>query len=184
MGYYPAKFLLASGLAWQTVLKKTEVKLELLTDIDMLLIAEKEINGGICHAIDQYAKANNKHMKNYGKNKESPYLKNWDVKYGSAQSQKFPVNKFEWIEDMSQFNEDLIKNYNEESEEGYYFAVDVQHPDRLHELHKDLSFLPERMKFGKIEKLVTNLYDKRWICQTYDNSKTSIKLCINFKINS
>ena len=57
MGYYPAKFLLASGLAWQTVFKKTEVKLELLTDIDMLLIAEKEINGGICHAIDQYAKA-------------------------------------------------------------------------------------------------------------------------------
>ena len=59
----------------------------------MLLIAEKEINGGICHAIDQYAKANSKYMKDYGKNKESPYLKNWDVKYGSTKSQKFPVNK-------------------------------------------------------------------------------------------
>ena len=65
----PAKFLLAPGLAWQAHLKKTEVKLDLLTDIDMLLILEKGIRGGICHSISRYAKANNKYMKEYDKNK-------------------------------------------------------------------------------------------------------------------
>ena len=65
----PAKFLSAPGLAWQAALKKTKVKLDLLTDIDMLLMVEKGIRGGICHSIYRYAKANNKYMKNYDKNK-------------------------------------------------------------------------------------------------------------------
>ena len=121
----PVKFLSAPGLAWQAALKKTEVKLELLTDIDMLLMVEKGIRGGICHAIHQYAKANNKYMKDYDKNKESSYLKYWDVNnlYGWAMSQKLPVNNFEWIEETSQFNEDFIKNYSEESDEGYFLKL-------------------------------------------------------------
>ena len=61
----PAHFLSASGLAWQACLKKTEVKLELLTKVDMLLMVEKGIRGGICHAINRYTKANNEYMKNY-----------------------------------------------------------------------------------------------------------------------
>ena len=70
----PAQFLSAPGLVWQACLKKTEVRLELLTDIDMLLMVEKGIQGGICHAIHRYAKANNKYTKNYNKNIESSYL--------------------------------------------------------------------------------------------------------------
>ena len=75
-------------------------------------------------------------------------------------AQKLPVNNFEWIEDTSQFNEDFIQNYNEESDEGYFLDVDVQYPQNLHELHNDSPFLPERMKIEKVEKLVTNLHDK------------------------
>ena len=70
--------------------------------------------------------------------------------------QKLQVNKFEWIEEISQFNEDFIKKYNEESDEGYFLEVDVQYPEKLHELYNDLPFLPERMKIKKVKKLVTN----------------------------
>ena len=75
----PPKFLSAPGLAWQAALKKTKVKLDLLTDIDMLLMVKKVIRGGICHSIYRYVKANNKYKKDYDKNKESPYLQYWDV---------------------------------------------------------------------------------------------------------
>ena len=75
-------------------------------------------------------------------------------------SQKLPVNKFEWIEGNSQFNEDFIKNYKEEIDKGYFLIVDVQYPEKLHELHNRLPFLSERMNIEKGEKLVSNLHDK------------------------
>ena len=75
--YYsdPAIILSALGLAKQAALKKTEVKIDLLTDIDTLLMVKKGIRGRISHAIYQNAKANNKYMKDYDKHKESSYLK-------------------------------------------------------------------------------------------------------------
>ena len=76
-------------------------------------------------------------------------------------SKWLPVNEFEWIKDTSQFNEDFIKNYNQESDEGYFLEVDVQHIEKLHELHNDFSLLPERMKIEKVKKLVANLHDKK-----------------------
>ena len=72
----PAHFLSLPGLAWQACLKKTNIKLELLTDYDMLLMVEEGIRGGICHSIHRYTKANNKYMKNYDKNEESLYIFN------------------------------------------------------------------------------------------------------------
>ena len=94
----PAHFLSAPGLAWQACLKKTEVKLELLTDVDMLLMVEKGIRGGICHAIYRYAKANNKYMMNYNKIREESFLQYLDANnlYGWAMSQKLPVSGFKW----------------------------------------------------------------------------------------
>ena len=74
--------------------------------------------------------------------------------------QKLPVNNFEWIKDTFQFIEDFIKNYNEENDEEYFLKVYVQYLEKLHELHNDLPFLPERMKIEKIEKLVADLHDK------------------------
>ena len=101
-------------------------------------------------------------MKYYGKNKESSYIQYVYVNnlYSWAISQKLPVNISERIKDTSQFNEDFIKNYNEESDEGYFLKVDVYQLEKLHKLHNDLPFLPDRMEIEKIEKVVANLYDK------------------------
>ena len=88
----PAHFLSAPGLTWKACLKKTNVKLDLLTDNDMLLMFEKGIRRGMCHATYRYAKANSKYMNNYDENKESSYLEYGDANnlYGWAMSQKLP----------------------------------------------------------------------------------------------
>ena len=74
--------------------------------------------------------------------------------------QKLPVDGFEWEKNILKFNEDFIKNYDEDSDKGYILEVDVEYPESLHELHSDLPFLPERMKINKCSKLVCNLYEK------------------------
>ena len=95
-------------------------------------------------------------------------------------SQKLPVNNFDLIEDTSQFTEDFIKNYNEESDKGHFIDVDVQYTKKLHELHSDLPFLSERMKIEKVEKLVANLLDKIEYVIHIKKFKTSIKSWISF----
>ena len=159
----PAHFLSLPGLAWQACLKKTNVKLEMLTDYDMLLMVEEGIRGGICHSIHRYAKANNKYIKDYDKNKESSYIQYLDANnlYGQTMSQKLPVNDFKWINNVSKINEKFIKNYDEDNDKGYIFEVDVKYPKKLHDLHSDFPFLPERMEIDKCKKLVCNLHDKK-----------------------
>ena len=123
----PAHFLSAPGLAWQACLKKTKVELELLADIDMLLMVEKGIRGGIFQATYRYARANNKYMNDYDKNFESSYLVFLDANnlYGWAMSQKLLINGFEWVKKLSRFNERFIKNYSEISDRGYFLEVDA-----------------------------------------------------------
>ena len=159
----PAHFLSLPGLAWQACLKKTNIKLELLTDYDMLLMAEEGIRGRICHSIHRYTKANNKYMNNYDENEESSYIQYLDANnlYGWAMSQKLPVNNYKWIEDKSKINEGFIKNYHENSKKGYILEVDVKYPKKLHDLHSDLPFLPRRIKTDKCKKLVCDLRNKK-----------------------
>ena len=94
---------------------------------------------------------------------ESSYLEYLDVNnlFGWAISQKLPVNGFEWVEELSQFKEDFIKNYDEESNKGYFLEVDIEYPKILHNLHSDLPFLPERKKIGKCDKLVCDFHAKK-----------------------
>ena len=75
-----ANVLSASGLAWQACLKKTGMKIESLTDVNMLLMVEKGIRGGKSHAIHRYAEGYDKYLKNYDKNKESSYIQFLDAK--------------------------------------------------------------------------------------------------------
>ena len=80
--------------------------------------------------------------------------------YGYPMCKKLPVSDFKWVDDLSIFTEDFIKNYDENSNKGYIFEVDVEHPKNLHKLHSDLPFLPERMKVNNCTKLVCNVQDK------------------------
>ena len=107
----PAYFVSLPGLAWQACLKKTNVELELLTDYDMLLMVEEGIRGGICHAVQRYAYANNKYMNDYDKKKKPSYIQYLDTTnlYGKAMTEKLPVKGFRWMEDISKIDEDFSK---------------------------------------------------------------------------
>ena len=128
----PIYFVSAPGLAWQACLKKTEVKLELITDYDMILMIKKGIRGGICQTTHRYAIANNRYMKNYDKNIESSYIEYLAANnlYGWAMSQKLPVKGFKWVKQkqLSKFNEDFIKKYDEDCIRGYFLEVDIDYP--------------------------------------------------------
>ena len=171
----PAHFLSAPGLAWQACLKKTKINLELLTDIDMLLMFEEGIRGGMCQTIQRYAEANNKYMKNYNKNKPS-YLMYLDANnlYGWAMCKKLPIGEFEWIH-PEDYKEDIIKNYDDNDEYGAILEVDIEYPKTLWGLHNDLPFLPSRKKIDNTEKVVTAIEDKKKIRGTHSHIKASIK---------
>ena len=128
----------------------------------MLLMIEEGIRGGMCQSTHRYAKANNKYTKNYDKSIDLSYLTYLDANnlYGSAMSQKLPVNGFMWYKYLSDFSEDFIKNYDENSDVGYFLEVDVEYQKKLWGSHKNLPFLPERKKLEKVEKLVCSIEDK------------------------
>ena len=109
---------------------------------------KKGIRGGICQAIQRYAKANNKYMKNYKKHIILSCLMYLDTNnlYGWAMSQKLPVNDFKWVKNLSQFNESFINNYDKNTDIGYFLEVDIEYLEELFNLDKDLPFLPERKK--------------------------------------
>ena len=128
----------------------------------MLMMLGKGTRRGMCQATYRYPKANNKYMKNYDKNKESLILKYLDANnlYGFPMRKKLPVSDLKWVDDLSIFTEEFIKNYDVNSHIGYNFEVDVEYPRNLHKLHSDLPFLPERMKINKCTELVCNVQDK------------------------
>ena len=101
----------------------------------------------------RYAKANNKYMKNYNKDMESSYLEYLYANnfYGWVLLQKVSVNGFKLVEEVSKFKEDFIKNYDEDSNKGYFLEIHVEYPKHFFNgvalsLHSDLPFLPKRNK--------------------------------------
>ena len=92
--------------------KKKQVELDLLTDVEMLLMIEKVIRGGICNAIHRYAKASNKYMSDYkDENKESSFVINGTL-ITCMVGQKLSTFRFEWVEDISKLTKDFTKNYD------------------------------------------------------------------------
>ena len=158
----PAHFYTSPGLAWKACLKKTGIRLELLTDPDMLLMFERGTRGGITQAVHRYAQANNKYMGDkFDPSKSSHYLQYLDANnlYGHAMSQKLPTGEFRWVEDLSEFTPERIHELVN-GNKGYLLEVDISYPPELHESHNDLPFLPERLELTGVTKLVPNLQNK------------------------
>ena len=65
------------------------------------------------------------------------------------------------VEDLSTIDEDFIKNYDEDSNVGYFIEAYIDYPKELHNEHSDLTFLPQRIEVNKFKKLICNLYDKK-----------------------
>ena len=129
----------------------------------MLLMIENGICGGVCHVVRSYAEANNKYMDNYNENKEASYLQYLDAYnfYGCPTTEKLPVGGFKWVKNVFKIDEEFIKNYNENSNIGFFLKVNIEYPKELHELHCDLPFLPEKIEINGHSKMACTRYDKK-----------------------
>ena len=156
----PAHFYTSPGLAWKACLKCTGIRLELLTDPDMLLMFEHGIRGGVTQAVHRYAVANDKYMNDkFDPKSESSYLQYLDANnlYGWAMSQLLPTGRFRWVS----IKPNEVGELAAHTDKGYLLEVDASYPRELHDLHNDLPFICERMETNGVEKLVPNLHNKR-----------------------
>ena len=127
------------------MLKITKVQIELFTDINMVLMTEKGIRGGLTQVIRKHGIANNKYLPDYDSGKKSTYLQYLDANnlYGYAMNKKLPLDGYKWADTVI-FTDEFIKNYNDNSDEGYLLEVDIVYRKELHSVHRDLPFLPEK----------------------------------------
>ena len=147
----PAHYYTAPGLSWDASLKITDVKLELLSDIDMLLMVEKGIRGGVSMVSNRYGKANNKYMGDRFDVKEpSKYITYLDANnlYGWAMSKPLPTHWFKWMK------RNELETWEKHT---CILEVDLVYPQSLHDLRNDYPLAPERIKVNKVDKLKPNL---------------------------
>ena len=142
----PAHYYTAPGLAWDTAMKVTEVELELLSDMDMLLMVEKGIRGGVSMISNRYGKADNKYKGNkFVASELSKYIAYLDANnlYGWVMSKPLPTHGFKWMK-VSE-----LKTWELHS---CILEVDLEYPESLHDLHSDYPLAPERVEVNKIKK--------------------------------
>ena len=201
-GLDPAHYVSSPGLSWDAMLKMTNVKLDLISDVDMQNFIEKGMRGGISTITHRHAVANNKYMRkeNYDPEKESSYIPYLDANnlYGWAMSQKLPRGDFRWIPSPEYIN---LDSYDENSAKGLILEVDLEYPPELHRLHNDYPLAPEKMvvreemlsdysreilrregmTIGKVQKLIPNLKDKEKYVLHYQNLQLYLKLGLKLK---
>ena len=162
-GLDPCHYFTTPGLSWDSMLKMTRVKLDLLTDIDMVMWIESGIRGGISQCANRYSKANNKFMKNYNPQEVSKFIMYYDINnlYGHAMIQNLPTGDFRWLErdEIDAFN---FENIPDDNTKGYFLEVDLYYPTHLHNQHNDLPFCPihKAPEGSKEKKLLTTLENK------------------------
>ena len=190
----PAHYFTTPGLSWDAMLKMTETKLELMSDVDMFQFIEKGMRGGISYIANRYGKANNKYMKEYDEKASSKYIMYLDANnlYGWAMSQYLPTGGFKWLNEK----EVNLSKYDDEFEKGLILEVDLEYPKELHDLHNDYPLAAEKIKvtenmlspycqkiaeqfgvkIGLVEKLVPTLFNKERYVLHYRNLQLYMSL--------
>ena len=166
----PGHYYTAPGLAWDAALKVTEVELELLSDMDMLLMVEKGIRGGVSMISNRYGKANNKYMGNrFVASELSKYIAYLDANnlYGWAMSKLLPTHSFKWMK---------VSELETWEVHSCILEVDLEYPRSLHDLHSDYLLAPEQIEVNKINKLIPYLWNKKKYVTHYENLKQYLSL--------
>ena len=198
----PCHYFTSPGLSWDAMLKMTDIKLELMVDIDMFQFIEKNMRGGISYIANRYGKANNKYMKNYDEKTPSKYIMYLDANnlYGWAMSQYLPTGGFKWLS-PKQIEKINLGKYTENSEKGLILEVDLEYPQELHDLHNDYPLGPEKVKVtedmmsdyckkiadkfnissGLVHKLIPTLNDKEKYILHYRNLQSYLSLGLKLK---
>ena len=198
----PCHYFTSPGLSWDAMLKMTNIKLELMTDINMFQFIEKGMRGGISYIANRYGKANNKYMKEYDEKAPSKYIMYLDANnlYGWAMSQYLPTGNFRWMTEK-QISKLNVARYNENSEKGLILEVDLEYPKELHNLHNDYPLAAERVcvnknmlsdyckkiaakyniSTGLVHKLIPTLSNKEKYVLHYRNLQMYIDLGLKLK---
>uniref|UniRef100_A0A2S2NAY5 DNA-directed DNA polymerase n=1 Tax=Schizaphis graminum TaxID=13262 RepID=A0A2S2NAY5_SCHGA len=173
----PLYYYTTPGFAWNSMLRMTNIKLDLLTDVDQILMFESGIRGGLSQCSQRYSKANNKYMGDkFNKKEESKFLEYLDANnlYGWSMSKYLPTGDFKWVDNLDNFD---IINISDKSPKGYILEVDLSYPKELHDLHSDFPLAPENsFDNEQLPKLLTTLYDKKNYIIHYETLKLYIKL--------
>ena len=167
----PALYFTTPNFAWDAMLKKTGVTLELITDYDMYMMFEQGLRGGIAMITHRHAEANNPYMgESYDKEKEHSFISYLDANnlYGWAMSQPLPCGDFKWSEERD-VNK-LIEMYAENETAGCTVKCDISYPAELHDAHNDYPLAPER-------KLVTDSMLSPYATMTKDALKIGSDVC-------
>ena len=198
----PCHYFTSPGLSWDAMLKMTNIKLELMTDIDMYQFIEKGMRGGVSNIANRYGNANNKYMKEYDENALSNYIMYLDANnlYGWTTSQYLPTGNFKWMSDKEIKQIDLGK-YKADGKKGLILEVDLEYPQELHDLHNDYPLAPEKTKvssgmlseyckkiadkykisIGLVNKLIPTLRDKKEYMLHYHNLQLYLDLGLKIK---
>ena len=205
MQYYrldPCHYFTSPGLSWDATLKMTNIKLELMTDIDMFQFIEKGMHGEVSYIANRYGNANNKYMKEYNEKPPSKYIMYLDANnlYGWAMSQYLPTGNFKWMTDKEISKIDLGK-YKADGKKGLILEVDLEYPQELHDIHNDYPVAPEKVKvsnnmlsayckkiaekynisIGLVSKLIPTLRDKKEYILHYRNLQLYLDLGLKIK---
>ena len=188
----PLHFFTLPSLAWQCALKKSKVKLELITDPDMYLMFENSLRGGISMISNRYAKANNPDADDYDATKPRSYITYLDCNnlYGTSMTERLPTGNFRFLspDEISNFDVTATKS---KSKTGYILEVDLTYPQELHDKHSDYPLAPEKLTVTDdmlsdyslsfpnrprpTEKLIPNLRNKSNYVVHYENLKLYLR---------